>query len=71
MKITLGLLLTFALVACGEKPQFLNSTKASKPAYLGAKNPFVEKGWTPGDKNSWDAQMKARAQGQTEYSREN
>ena len=69
MRIILSLSLMFLLNACSEKPQFLGSKKVAEPSYKGAKTQVVEPGWTPGDKTSWEAQLKARAQGQNEYSR--
>jgi hypothetical protein len=69
MRLIFGLVLTLILCACSENPQVLSPKKVTQPAYMGAHNPYVEKGWTPGDKASWEAQLKARAQGQNEYSR--
>jgi len=69
MKLILGLLVLLSVSACTEKPQILDTKKVTVPAYMGAHNGYVEKGWTPGDKTSWEAQLKARAQGQNEYSR--
>jgi hypothetical protein len=69
MRLISGLVIMLILSACSESPQILGSKKVTEPAYMGAKNSFVEKGWTPGDKTSWEAQLKVRAQGQNEYSR--
>ncbi|CAG9167229.1 hypothetical protein [Cupriavidus pampae] len=60
------------LVACGEKPQTIGGShaKADTPAYEGAPgDPFVAKGWTPGDKTSWQNQIRERNQYQNEYVR--
>jgi hypothetical protein len=70
MKIISTLLLSLFLVACSEKVQNLGSRKnVDLPSYMGAKNDYVEKNWTPGDKTSWEAQLKSRAKGQDEYTR--
>jgi hypothetical protein len=49
--------------------QLLGKNKSDKAAYTGAKNPFVEKNWSPGDKTSWEMQLRARAQNQNEYTK--
>jgi hypothetical protein len=57
------------LSACGEKPQALGAPKSDSAAYTGtvAKG-FVAEGWKPGDKTSWEQQMRARTMnGQNEY----
>jgi len=59
-----------ALTGCGEKPQTLGGVKNDVPAYQGADNKFVVPGWKPGDKTSWEQDLKTRAQNtQNEYSR--
>ena len=60
------------LSACGEKPQVLGSNKGHVAAFQGAQNQFVEPGWKPGDKSSWEQGLKARMQRtQNEYSKTN
>ena len=60
------------LSACGEKPQTLGSNKGHVAAFEGAHNPFVVPGWTPGDKSSWEQELKARTlRTQNEYSKMN
>ena len=60
------------LSACGEKSQVLGSNKGHVPAFQGAENQFVEPGWKPGDKSSWEQGLKARMQRtQNEYSKTN
>jgi preprotein translocase subunit SecG len=74
---TLGLLMAataLSLAACGEKPQTAgaaNAKKADAKAWEGSTAAgYSVDGWKAGDKDSWEAQMKARAQrGQNEYSR--
>lgn len=68
MKLISALTLVFLMVGCSEKPQELGANK-DVPLYMGAKNAFVEKNWTPGDKVSWEAQLKARSKGQDDYAR--
>ncbi|KDP87494.1 hypothetical protein ACU4GI_45645 [Cupriavidus basilensis] len=61
-----------ALAACGERPQTSTAAhkKSDAPAYEGAPgDPFVAKGWTPGDKTSWQNQIHERNQNQNEYNR--
>ncbi|MEO7128954.1 MAG: hypothetical protein ABI040_08860 [Rhodoferax sp.] len=59
------------LAACGEKPQTLSSgVKLDAAAYTGPASPFTAAGWTPGDKTSWERELKVRTQaGQNEYNR--
>ncbi len=76
MKRLLSLVSLFAslagLAACGEKPQTLGGVKSDVAAFEGAKNPFVAQGWKPGDKSSWEQELKARTlRTQNEYSRIN
>ena len=60
------------LAACGEKQQTMGGVKSDVAAFEGAKNPFVVSGWKPGDKTSWEQELKARTQRtQNEYSRIN
>lgn len=59
-----------ALAACGEVDQSLKSVKSDAPSYSGTGKAYVEPGWKPGDKASWESQLRARAQyGQNEYTR--
>ncbi len=71
--LTLGALCAaFALSACGEKPQQLGGgIKSDRPAHQGVgQSPHAQPGWQAGDANSWNQQLRARAQyGQNEYSR--
>lgn len=57
--------------ACSQKPQTLTQTgppQAQEP-WTGAKPAFIAKGWTPGDKASWQREIDRRAQDQNEYVR--
>lgn len=68
------------LAACGEKPQTnAQGVKHDAAPWSGTSNgtpkegggtAFTAQGWKPGDKASWEAQLKTRAQnGQNEYNR--
>ena len=60
------------LSACGESPQTLGAGKQDAPPYSGTGKPYVEAGWKPGDKASWESHLKARTQnGQNDYSKAN
>jgi len=58
-----------ALAACTEKPQELGGkVKQDTASFQGTGMPFVAPGWKPGDKTSWEQQLKTRAQnGQNDY----
>ena len=58
-----------ALAACGERAQVASTGKTDGKPWDGAQNGFVVGGWKPGDKTEWEAQMRARAQNQNEYTR--
>lgn len=58
------------LAACSETDQSMTSENTSRSdvaAWQGAKNPHVAPGWTPGDKGSWENQIRTRGQQQNEY----
>jgi major membrane immunogen (membrane-anchored lipoprotein) len=61
------------LTACGEVDQSLGRATGAgsdATAHAGTGKAYMESGWTPGDKASWESKLKARAQyGQNEYSR--
>jgi hypothetical protein len=70
--LSLGSLVVVALLAaCGDKPQALEvgKKKPDSQAFQGQGDAYKAAGWTNGDKVSWEAQLKARSQGQNEYSR--
>ena len=59
-----------AMTACGESASGSKSTKkADGKAWEGAGPTFAAAGWKPGDKASWDEQMRVRAQLQNDYAR--
>jgi hypothetical protein len=70
--LTTAALLGAALLlgACSEKVQTAgNKPQVDGKPWEGAQDPFVAAGWTPGDKPSWEQQLRKRAQGQNEYAR--
>ncbi len=69
MRVMLILLSAMLLAACSEKDQSLTATvnKSDGKPWQGAQNGYVVKGWTPGDKTSWESQLRTRAQTQNEY----
>jgi len=72
MKIYLVALL--ALAACGEVSQSKQGSavnRGDEPAYKGAHDAEVAKGWTPGDKLAWERQVRERGQLQNEYVKTN
>jgi len=71
MRRTLALILAVAaLSACGEKAQTLGSKGSDATAFSGANAAFSAPGWQAGDKNSWEQQLRTRAQyGQNDHTR--
>ena len=67
--------IAMALVACGDKPQATNPGSASKQdaaAFAGTGSAYMDKGWKPGDKASWEQHLKTRMQnGQNDYTKAN
>ncbi|MDP1656903.1 MAG: hypothetical protein Q8K91_08025 [Hylemonella sp.] len=60
------------LAACGDKPQTLGGAKQDAAPYSGTGKPYVDAGWKPGDKASWESHLKARGQNsQNEYTKTN
>jgi len=68
-----AILITLALAACGDQPQEMQGQgiKNDKAPYTGVgQSQYAEGGWKPGDRNSWEQQLKTRAQyGQNDYAR--
>ena len=71
--VTLSMASTFFLTGCGDQPQTLGTAaKQDSAAYLGTGRPYVDSGWKPGDKASWESHLRARTQGgQNDYSKAN
>lgn len=68
---TLAAAAVLMLAACGEKPQEQTGAKSDSAAFQGTGvASFTRPGWTAGDANSWQQQLRARGQyGQNEYNR--
>jgi hypothetical protein len=62
-----------ALNACTERPQTLGSNSGhDTAAFQGPASVFTAAGWQPGEKNSWEQELKTRTlNGQNEYTRVN
>ena len=61
--------LALLLGACGEKPQTATARTGDAQAWNGARPAFDAPGWKPGDKASWEEQVKQRNRHQDEYAR--
>lgn len=71
-KTMFAVLLAAGLTACGERPQELTASKQDSAAHTGTGKPYVQPDWKPGDRASWESQLKARSQyGQNDYTRMN
>ncbi|GGX16075.1 lipoprotein [Pigmentiphaga litoralis] len=63
-------LAALALAGCTDQKQELHSNANYQQAYKGTGSKFVQPGWTPGDRNSWEQELKVRTQqGQNEYNK--
>ncbi|HXC38363.1 MAG TPA: hypothetical protein VN667_05410 [Burkholderiales bacterium] len=62
-----------ALAACTEQTQTIDSgNRPDTAAFQGTGTPFAAPGWKPGDKISWEQQLKTRTQnGQNDYAKVN
>jgi hypothetical protein len=59
-----------ALAGCAEREQAGASIKSDTQAFQGTNRPYVASGWKPGDRASWEQQMKVRTvQGQNDYAK--
>lgn len=75
--IARGLTVVFAATAalavlpgCSERPQAgATARKSDVRPHEGANAAFAAPGWKAGDAQSWEQQMRTRAQAQNEYSR--
>jgi hypothetical protein len=69
MRLLLIALSATVLAACGEKSQSQADVRkvSDAPPWQGAKDSYVVKGWSPGDKTSWETQIRTRMQSQNEY----
>jgi hypothetical protein len=70
--ITAAVAATALLGGCSEKTQTIGAdVRQDAAAYQGTGMPFTAPGWKPGDKASWEAQIKTRAQNQNDYTKVN
>ena len=69
--LAVALAAAFSMAACGEKPQTATTSykRADSKPWDGAEPAFTSKGWTVGDRTSWETQMRTRNQQQNEYQR--
>ena len=60
------------LPACSEKEQTIGNNRSDGTAFQGPPSAFTATGWKPGDKTSWEAQLRSRTQnGQNDYNKVN
>jgi hypothetical protein len=58
------------LAGCAEREQTATGVKTDSSPYGGTNKPFVAAGWKPGDRGSWEQQLKVRTvQGQNDYAK--
>ena len=68
--IALGAFAALSLAGCGEREQTETGIGTDHQAFQGTNRqpPYMAVGWKPGDRASWEQQMKVRTvQGQNEY----
>jgi hypothetical protein len=72
-RLMLMIVVLASLAACGEKDQSLAATtrKSDQKSWEAQKSVFDAKGYEPGDKTRWDAQLRTRAQTQNEFNKAN
>lgn len=57
-----------ALAGCAEREQTASGIKSDAAPYQGTNRQFMAQGWKPGDRTSWESEMKVRTvNGQNEY----
>lgn len=71
--IRAGLLIAvgaLALAGCAEREQTAGGTKSDAASFAGTNRPYMAQGWKPGDRASWEQQLKVRTvQGQNDYAK--
>nr|WP_246294928.1 hypothetical protein [Schlegelella koreensis] len=66
----MGIGLAVVLGGCGETVQTIDSgrvRKADTPPWTAHDSPYRARGWNAGNQAAFDAQLRARAQGQNDY----
>lgn len=72
IRVVLASSCVLALAACGEPDQGKRGVRSDTAAFQGTNMPYVAGGWKPGDKTSWEQQLKTRTQqGQNDYAKVN
>jgi hypothetical protein len=60
----------FAVAGCAEREQTASGIKSDAAPFQGTNRPFTASGWKPGDRNSWEQQLKVRTvNGQNDYAK--
>lgn len=70
MAAVCGVAWVLGLSACGERAQTTavgSEKKSDTPSWQAGNSVFVAPGWKPGDRASWEAQLRNRAQAQNDY----
>ena len=65
-----GLIMILGIAACGERVQTTASgpeKKADTPGWQSGSSVYLAPGYTPGDRASWEAQLRNRAQAQNDF----
>ena len=65
-----GVIAILALSACGERAQTTASgpeKRADTPGWQPGNSAYLAPGWTPGDRTSWEAHLRNRAQRQNDF----
>ena len=74
LKLIAAIAAAAALSACGDRTQTIGSSGVGVDgaAFQGTGKSFAAPGWKPGDKTSWEQQLKTRTQnGQNDYTKVN
>lgn len=72
MRASIAAAALLALAACGEVDQSRTGVRTDTAAFQGTNMPYTAQGWKPGDKTSWEQQLKTRTQqGQNDYAKVN
>jgi hypothetical protein len=63
-------LAAIAVAGCAEREQTASGIKSDAAPYQGTNRQFMAKGWKPGDRASWESELKVRTvQGQNDYAK--
>jgi hypothetical protein len=58
-----------ALAGCAERDQDASGVATDTQAFQGTGMPYTAAGWKPGDRDSWERQLKVRTVQQNEYAK--